>query len=95
MSSQSTRECWFRYIKLSEEEKKEFSEKLTLKEFIPHDHIDYARPESREAGWYFWDEVWADSYGPYNTEKEAREALNKYCVEELGIDIPSSDGVDG
>ena len=36
-----------------------------------------------------------DLEGPYKTEKEAREALNKYCIEELGIDIPSSDGVDG
>ena len=94
MNSQATKECWYRYIRLGDEEKKEFREKLNLKEFIPHDHVDYAKSESREAGWYFWDEVWADSYGPYNPEKEAREALNKYCVQELGIDIPSSDGVD-
>jgi hypothetical protein len=94
MNSQATKECWYRYIRLSDEEKKEFREKLNLKEFIPHDHVEYARPENREAGWYFWDEIWLDSYGPYNTEKEAREALNEYCVQELGIDIPSSDGVD-
>ena len=94
MNSQATKECWYRYIRLGDEEKKEFREKLNLKEFIPHDHVEYANKDIRESGWYFWDEVWLDSYGPYNTEKEAREALNKYCVQELGIDIPSSDGVD-
>ena len=94
MNSQATKECWYRYIRLSDEEKKEFREKLHLTEFIPHDHVEYANKDIRESGWYFWDEVWLDSYGPYNTEKEAREALNKYCVQELGIDIPSSDGVD-
>jgi len=46
VSSQATRECWYRYIKLSEEEKKDFREKLDL-----------------------------------------------ISAEELGIDIPSSDGV--
>jgi hypothetical protein len=46
------------------------------------------------AGWYFWNETWSDCYGPYDTEEEAKEELNRYCVEELGIDIPSSDGVD-
>lgn len=30
MSSQATRECWYRYIRLSEEEKKDFREKLNL-----------------------------------------------------------------
>lgn len=28
--------------------------------------------------WYFWDETWADRYGPYNTEEEANEALERY-----------------
>jgi len=48
MNSQATRECWYRYVRLSEEEKKDFREKLEL-----------------------------------------------MSAEELGIDIPSSDGVDG
>ena len=51
MNSHATKECWYRYIRLSDEEKKEFREKLNLKEFIPHDHVEYARPESRETGW--------------------------------------------
>jgi hypothetical protein len=60
----------------------------------------YTREEAEDfrgtngAGWYFWNEVWVDCYGPYDTEEEAKEELRKYCVEELGIDIPSSDGVD-
>ena len=48
MNSQATKECWYRYIRLSEEEKKEFRSKLDL-----------------------------------------------LTAEELGIDIPSSDRVDG
>ena len=30
MNSQATKECWYRYIRLSEEEKKEFRSKLDL-----------------------------------------------------------------
>ena len=78
MISQATRECWYKYIKLSDEEKKDFRKKLNLKEFIPYDHVEYANKDIRESGWYFWDEVWLDSYGPYNTEQEAREALERY-----------------
>lgn len=36
-------------------------------------------------GWYFWDETWADRIGPYTTEEEAREQLEKYCGEFLGL----------
>ena len=50
--------------------------------------------EVNGAGWYFWNEVWADCYGPYDTEEEAEEELTEYCAKELGIDIPSSDGVE-
>ena len=30
-------------------------------------------------GWYFWDETWADRYGPYKTEEECRQKLDNYC----------------
>lgn len=33
----------------------------------------------RQGQFYFWDEVGADSYGPYDTDEEARKALSKYC----------------
>ena len=78
MNSQATKECWYKYIRLTEEEKKDFREKLFLKKFIPHDPVEYVRHDNREEGWYFWNEIWVDSYGPYNTEEEAREALNRY-----------------
>ena len=29
-------------------------------------------------GWYFWNEVWSDEYGPYDTQDTAREALVEY-----------------
>ena len=95
MTRQCFRECWFRFIGLSDREKLIFAHRVGLYDAsYENDPVHYTQKEERESGWYFWDEVWVDSYGPYNTEKEAREALNKYCVEELGIDIPSSDGVD-
>jgi len=30
-------------------------------------------------GWYFWNEIWIDLYGPYDTEADAREALKEYA----------------
>jgi ADP-ribose pyrophosphatase YjhB (NUDIX family) len=29
--------------------------------------------------YYFWDETWADRFGPFETEEEARENLKVYC----------------
>ncbi len=29
--------------------------------------------------WYFWDETWSFEEGPYNTEQECRDALDKYA----------------
>lgn len=29
--------------------------------------------------WYFYDETWTDPYGPFETEKECREAFKIYC----------------
>lgn len=29
--------------------------------------------------WYFWNEVWTDAYGPYDSEQDARDALKIYC----------------
>lgn len=32
----------------------------------------------QKRGWHFWDETWANSYGPYDSETDARNALNLY-----------------
>ena len=40
--------------------------------------------EWEDGQWFFWDETWSQSYGPYETEWKAREALHRYCVAELG-----------
>jgi hypothetical protein len=38
-------------------------------------------PVHQENGqWYFWDETWAESIGPYPTEQECREALVGYVA---------------
>jgi hypothetical protein len=37
-------------------------------------------------GWYFWDEVWSDRYGPYPTRNKAIFEQSKYCAECLGVD---------
>ena len=31
-----------------------------------------------EGSWFYYDETWAGSYGPFATEQEAREALEQY-----------------
>jgi len=37
-----------------------------------------------EGKWYFYDETWSDRSGPFDTEQEAREELDRYCKECLG-----------
>lgn len=32
-----------------------------------------------EGKWYFWDEVWQDRIGPYETKDEAKDALKIYA----------------
>jgi hypothetical protein len=29
--------------------------------------------------WYFWDETWTESFGPYPEERIARDRLEDYC----------------
>ena len=31
-----------------------------------------------EGSWWFWDEAWSERMGPYDSEDEARKAMNKY-----------------
>jgi len=38
---------------------------------------------SNAKGWWFWNEVWADVYGPYADEAAARAALAHYVRTEL------------
>lgn len=45
-----------------------------------HDPIHFYKGQ-----WWFWDEVWVDRLGPYDTETEARIELTRYCKEVLGI----------
>jgi hypothetical protein len=36
-------------------------------------------PVHQENGeWWFWDETWADRWGPFPTEAAARESLSRY-----------------
>jgi hypothetical protein len=37
-----------------------------------------------DGSWFFWDELWVDTYGPYKSEDDAKKALNNYCKEVLG-----------
>ena len=43
-------------------------------------------------GWYFWDEIGQEKYGPYKNKDQAKTMLNKYCKEVLDQDLywPSS-----
>lgn len=38
-----------------------------------------------EGQWFFVDETWTDKVGPYGSEEEARDALNAYCRDVLGL----------
>lgn len=40
-----------------------------------------------DGAWFFLDETWANSHGPFETEQEAREELKRYCVECLGENV--------
>ena len=42
--------------------------------------------EHRLDGWWFWDETWTEDTGPFETEKEAREALDAYAEHLYGIE---------
>lgn len=39
--------------------------------------------QGEDGKWYFWDETWSFEEGPYETEVEAREALDIYCAKQL------------
>ena len=45
--------------------------------------------------WYFYDEIWVDMYGPYDTEEEARLALRHYATYlDGGLDEQQHEKVD-
>ncbi len=35
--------------------------------------------QKEDGKWYFSDELWVEEYGPYDTEKQARDALEEYA----------------
>jgi hypothetical protein len=35
--------------------------------------------QNADGKWYFWNEVWADEHGPFDTEEQARAALVEYA----------------
>jgi len=35
--------------------------------------------QKKDGKWCFWDEVWSDELGNYDTEEEARKGLREYC----------------
>lgn len=42
----------------------------------------YFNPDDKK--WYFYDQTWAASYGPYRTKKKVRTAFKKYVKDFLG-----------
>lgn len=39
---------------------------------------DPVHQDKDDQKWYFWNEVWADRFGPYDSEDEAREKVREY-----------------
>ena len=35
--------------------------------------------QQEDGKWYFYDETWADTLGPYDTKEECEAALHKYA----------------
>ena len=35
-------------------------------------------------GWYVWDEIGQEQYGPYKDIEETKSMMDKYCKEVLG-----------
>jgi hypothetical protein len=56
----------------------ESSPSMTVLEKDPIDEPIDPVFEDGPGEWRFWDETWAHSHGPYETEELAREALRKY-----------------
>jgi len=60
---------------------------MLVHHFIEHTLIEEPLLKSRDpvfleksSGlWYFYTETWADSEGPFDTEVQARAALEAYC----------------
>lgn len=46
--------------------------------------MDPIHYDKDKEAWYFYDETWADQVGPFETEEEARKALDLYVTEVLG-----------
>ena len=58
-----------------------------MKPADPIFHVRTLNEGYAERGWYFWDETWANYYGPWPTKKQAKEALAEYCRVVLGAPI--------
>lgn len=50
----------------------------------PQDLVHDPVHEDSMGQWWFWDETWAWRLGPYESEKQAREELERYVREVLG-----------
>ena len=62
---------------------------------IMNQMLENAKPEPsdpvhfHEDKWWFWDEVWANRMGPFETEEEVRKEIVRYCKEVLGHETDS------
>jgi hypothetical protein len=44
-------------------------------------------------GWWFWDEVWTDKFGPYHNQQTAKKAMERYFAHLSGINGHSTRGL--
>lgn len=54
---------------------------------VAYDPLEkWEAPDFKGKGlWYFWDETWANWHGPFPNEKAARDALDLYAENMLGV----------
>lgn len=55
-----------------------FNEMAALLEH-PDEGFDDPVVQGEDGNYYFWDEMWAEAYGPYESEEEARKACKRYA----------------
>lgn len=45
---------------------------------------DPVHQDESDGQWYFWDETWANRYGPYDSRRKAEQRIDDYCRDVLG-----------
>lgn len=54
-----------------------------MKEMSKEDIIEIVHKDGDK--WYFWNEIWSDRFGPFDSKEEAEYKLKEYAKTNLGV----------